>query len=260
MAVGAIAKPGMQGFLNVLSSGVVGGLVSSGMGGDFWQGFIGAEVAAGVSFAANVAAGAIARKSVKVLHYRNGQWSGPDTKVTSKNRFVNGILNRLDKAEKIAYMEMFVKKGIKEFDLVHVPTRGFWGDALRTYADKMGFTSSTAKQLAGIIKQAGPGTWYAHSYGGVAFTEAVRTIAAGGGTLSGQSVMFLAGANNRVAANYIMGRAGVTVTGYTGSWFDPVPNVVGMNSVNPLQWAVDILCTPLLFTPLSPHTHPPVNP
>jgi hypothetical protein len=42
-----------------MSGGVVGGLSSVAMGGDFWQGFTSAAVAAGVSLAANAVAGEI---------------------------------------------------------------------------------------------------------------------------------------------------------------------------------------------------------
>lgn len=151
------------------------------------------------------------------------------------------------------------KMDITEFDLVHIPTLGFARDLVRAMADKLGFTIETATQLASIIQGAGPGNLYCHSYGGVAFPEAVRTIAKGGGSLAGQSVTFLSGANNQWVTNSIMGRAGVTVGGYYGSWFDLVPNIVGLNSLNPIQWAVDILASPLLATRWSPHTYPPVE-
>jgi hypothetical protein len=195
--------------------------------------------------------------SISIFHYEDGEWS-PADEVISENRFVNGMNNTEQQAKDIAVIEMG-KMDITEFDLVHIPSLGFVSDLVRAASDKLGFTTATAMQLAAIIQQAGPGNWYCHSYGGVAFTEAVRTIANRGGTIAGQSVTFLAGANNRWVTNSIMGRAGVTVGGYYGSWFDLVPNIVGMNSLNPIQWAVNILASPFLATPWSPHTHPPVE-
>jgi hypothetical protein len=168
------------------------------------------------------------------------------------------MMNTVANAKDISVTEM-EKMDIAEFDLVHIPSLGFAGDLVRAMADKLGFTSQTAMQLAGIIQQAGPGNWYCHSYGGVAFSEAVRTIANGGGSLAGQSATFLAGANNRWVTNSIMGRAGMTAGAYHGSWFDLVPNIVGMNSLNPIQWAVNIMASPLLATRWSPHTYPPVE-
>jgi hypothetical protein len=104
MAVGAIAKPGMQGFLNVLSSGVVGGLVSSGMGGDFWQGFIGAGVAAGVSFAGMAIVNGIEESS----DVRTGSgFEGPSsdetqTEVTPTKHLPDA--STLPKGHRIAYL------------------------------------------------------------------------------------------------------------------------------------------------------------
>jgi len=123
----------------------------------------------------------------------------------------------------------------------------------------LGFTSSTAKELAEIIKNALPGNWYAHSYGGVAFTEAIRVLAKEGGVPSGQAVIFLVGANNHWVTNGIMRNAGVTVIGYHQSWFDAIPDIAGFNSLNPLQWAVDAAVSWSLFTRFSPHTYPPVE-
>ena len=195
--------------------------------------------------------------SIQIFHYADGNFTEA-SEVTSANRFINGMKNDVKQAQTISEVEMGKMK-ISEFDLVHIPTLGFVKDLVRALADKLGFTTQTAKQLAGIIQGAGPGNWYAHSYGGVAFAEAVRTITKGGGTLAGQSTTFLAGANNRWVTNSIMRGAGVSVRGYYGSWFDLVPNVVGLNSLNPIQWAVNIIASPLLATRWSPHTFPPVE-
>jgi hypothetical protein len=154
-----------------------------------------------------------------------------------------------------------LKLKISTFDLIYIPTLGKIGDPWRAGLDKMGFTTETAKELAGIIQNATPGNWYGHSYGGVAFAEAVRSIMKEGGAVpAGQSVTFLAGANNRWVTDNIMRNAGVTVREYTGSWFDVVYNVIGLNSLNPIQWAVDIALSPFLFTPFSSHSYPPINP
>jgi hypothetical protein len=58
-AIAANVPAAYQGVVNVLASGMVGGAISSAMGGNFWQGFTSAAVAAGVSLAANAVAGEI---------------------------------------------------------------------------------------------------------------------------------------------------------------------------------------------------------
>jgi hypothetical protein len=198
---------------------------------------------------------ALKKLGIKIYHYSNGAFSAPDTQITSSQRFINGMNCSLADAERISEHEMGEMK-ISEFDLVYIPSLGFANDLVRATADKLGFTTETAKALAGIIQQAGPGEWYAHSYGGVAFTEAVRFL--GDQVPAGQSVTFLAGANNQRVTASIMRNAGVNVREYTGSWFDLVPNIVGFNSLNPIQWGVDILVSWSFFTDWSPHTYPPV--
>jgi hypothetical protein len=193
---------------------------------------------------------------IKIYHYKNGEWSEADDEITSNKRFVNGINNTEDQAKRIALKEM-EKNGIREFDLVYIPTLGFLDDLIRALADKLGLTTQTANELAGIIRQTGPGDWYAHSYGGVAFAEAVRIL--GKDMSPGQSVTFLAGANNEWVTNSIMRDAGVNVRGYPNSWWDLVPHIVGLNSGNPIQWVANILASWTLATPWSPHTYPPVK-
>ena len=197
--------------------------------------------------------------AITIMHYEEGGWSGPTATVTSADRMITGINLTLQQAADKAFTVMVQQLGKCNFDLVYIKTLGFLKDCIRAVGDKLGFTSQAARELAGIIKQAGPGNWYAHSYGGIAFAEAVRTITAEGGTVSGQSVLFMAGANNQWATNRIMRKAGVGVGGYTGRWLDAVPNVVGLNSLNPVQYVIDILMIWHLFTPASTHSIPPVR-
>ena len=194
-------------------------------------------------------------RSIRIFHY-DGDWKSSDV-VTSEKRFINGMNNTEQQAKDISLVEM-TKMKISEFDLVHIPSLGFTNDLIRANKDKLGLTTETADQLSAIIRSAGPGEWYAHSYGGVAFAEAVRTLGRSN-VPAGQSITFLGAANNQMVTNRIMTRAGVHVSGYYGSWFDPVPNIAGLNSRDPLQWTINILALPFLATPWSPHTHPPVK-
>lgn len=195
--------------------------------------------------------------SVSVFKYDRGIWSSSGN-VAEQERFVNGMNNTEAEAKAISEVEMVQKQRIEVFNLVHIPSVGFVNDLVRAQRDKLGWTTDTAREMGEILVKAPPGNWYTHSYGGVAFAEAVRTLTLQGKWFAGTSVTFLAGANNERATSRIMMRAGVQVNGYTGSWFDPVPNLVGLNTINPLKWAANIIASPLLMTPYSPHTHPPV--
>ena len=199
------------------------------------------------------------KPTVQVYWYDGTKWYEA-TAVSFLNAFINGMNNPLDKAQAIAITE-FGKDGItKDFNLVYIPTLGFWKDVFRAIADKLGFTTSTAAQLAVVMQNAPRGThWFAHSYGAVAFAEAARVITKNGGSLAGDKVAFLAGANNPWVTSGILRGAGVKLigSGYYDSQWDFVPNVLGLHVVSPLQWVLDILNGWSLGTRWSPHHAPP---
>lgn len=169
--------------------------------------------------------------------------------------------NTVVDAQDIAHDVMRVKKEFSEFGLLHIPTLGFGRDLFRAGADKLGFTTDTARAVAAVMAMSkGGANWYAHSYGGVALAEGVRErLASGQGFPSGHTATFLAAANNQWATDRIMKQAGIDVRGYTGHWLDPVPNLVGLNTVNPFKILANVLFAPMLATPASVHTYPPVK-
>jgi hypothetical protein len=194
---------------------------------------------------------------VTISHYEKGEWSDNLSSVTAEKRYVNGQMNDLADAKDISLTEM-KKMNYFVFDLIHIPTLGLFRDLWRSIRDKLGFTTQTARELEVIMQAAPPGEWFGHSYGGVAIAEAVRTLNHSGARLDGNSVTFLAGANNPWVTNAIMGTAHVTVNGYYGSKLDLVSNLIGLQSLNPFVWAADILWSWTLMTRWSPHTYPPV--
>ena len=92
------------------------------------------------------------------------------------------------------------------------------------------------------------------------FSEAVRF---NGSDLSQNSVVFHAGANNRMVTNSILDEANINkqqpkqITIYQDSPWDFVPNVIGLNG-NPFEMLGSTLAIPLLFMgpTVSPHTLP----
>jgi RHS repeat-associated protein len=200
------------------------------------------------------------KPTVQVYVFDGKEWTAVDA-VGTPYAFINGMNNKLEDAEAIAITE-FGKDGItKDFNLVYIPTLGFWHDVFRAIADKLGFTTETAAQLAVVMQNAPRGThWFAHSYGGIAFVEAARVIIKNGGSLAGDSVAFLAGANNPWVTSGILRGAGVKLigSGYYDSQWDLVPNVLGLHVVSPLQWLADILNGWSLGTRWSPHHAPPM--
>ncbi|MFN7220363.1 MAG: hypothetical protein ACK5UX_06975 [Burkholderiales bacterium] len=182
------------------------------------------------------------------------------SQLNTKENFINGMMNTVTDAKDIAEKVMIAGKGFSEFGLLHIPSKGFGGDLARALMDKLGFTTETAKAVAGVMALTKTANWYAHSYGGVAVAEGIRAqVAAGREFPAGHTVTFLGAANNQWVTNGIMTQAGVQVNGYPAHWLDSVANLAGLNTPNPIKIIANVLAIPLLFTPYSVHTYPPVR-
>ncbi|MDX9945469.1 MAG: hypothetical protein RBS35_11850, partial [Azonexus sp.] len=206
------------------------------------------------------------------------QWNvvSKTDKVFTSEAGVNGILNDSDYApgllgyhiDKEQERQNLEKPGI--YTLFYNPTGGFLADGLETFQDKLSFLfgpSEVAKKLSGVlgaIQQDGKSVnWVAHSQGGAIFASAVDYY---GGTLSNNSVAFHAGANNQLVTDSILKNAGMNFDDkgkYQGNYWnspnDAVPNIIGLNTINPITWVRSILFIPTLFMgpESSPHTLPP---
>lgn len=175
--------------------------------------------------------------------------------VTTAYAYVNGITGTLQRHADLGGAHM--PEGVREFTLFNNPSYGFFADLVESALDKLGLSSRPARQLADIMEKqtlAGRSVqWIAHSQGGAIFAEAMRIADT---KLTGQSVSFHAGANNRAVTNRIAREAGVTVKGYFYSPLDLVPNVIGANG-NPITMLLSLIFSPTLwFERLSPHTKP----
>ena len=88
------------------------------------------------------------------------------------------------------------------------------------------------------------------------FSEAARVS---GGDLSNNTVAFHGGGNNQWVTNSIMQDTGVSVIDYRDHPFDPVPNLSGFNTFNPIKIIGSVLAIPLVGwggPRFSPHTLP----
>ncbi len=202
----------------------------------------------------------------------NGVWGLPTSvpKVKTSHAAVNGMLNGLKRASELMpdHIESAFGDQVDEFTLYHNPTDGFVGDLWESSRDKFGLTTSLAKELGLIlngIQQEGINVaWVVHSQGGAIFSEAVnyhnQTV---GTSLSRNSVKFHSGANNSWMTQRILSKAGIAKIGQDNNHpYDLVPNVIGLNTVNPVKWVGSVVTAPALSDtgPLkllkSPHTLP----
>ncbi len=195
----------------------------------------------------------------KVKRNAQGIWqvSGRVEKVTTRYAAVNGQSNNLAKASWLmgSHLE-YEFKNLQEYTLFHNPSIGGAGDTWESLRDKTGFTTPVTKKFAQILAEtqaAGNETsWVAHSQGGAIFAEGVRYLLNGqsswalnkfrlngirnpekGELLNKQSVAFHANANNNMRSKPLFERAGIKVIAIRANDYDLVPNVIGMNTLNP---------------------------
>ena len=195
----------------------------------------------------------------RVRKNNQGIWqvNGKAEKISTTYAAVNGQSNNLTKATWLmgAHLE-YEFKSLQEYTLFHNPSVGGIGDTWESFRDKMGITTVVtrhfAKVLADTQAQDNQTQWIAHSQGGVIFSEAVRYLLNGSsswmfhkGRLNGlrapekgklldkHSIAFHGSANNTLRSKPLFSRAGVTVLAIRSNDYDLVPNIIGMNTLNP---------------------------
>jgi hypothetical protein len=219
----------------------------------------------------------------KVKRNEQGIWlvSGKVKSVTTRYAAVNGQSNNLTKASWLmgSHLE-YEFKNIQEYTLFHNPSVGGVGDTWESFCDKMGFTTGVTKKFAQILAEtqaAGNETgWVAHSQGGAIFAEGVRYLLNGqsswafnkfqlngirnpdkGELLDKQSVAFHANANNNLRSKPLFARAGIKVLAIRANDYDIVPNLIGLNTLNPRKWMGSLIYSNHVFNGSavqSPHT------
>lgn len=219
----------------------------------------------------------------KIKRTEQGIWqvSGRVESVTTRYAAVNGQSNNLAKASWLmgSHLE-YEFKNLQEYTLFHNPSIGGAGDTWESLRDKIGFTTSVTKKFAKILAEtqaAGNETgWIAHSQGGAIFAEGVRYLLNGqssyalnklrlngirnpdkGELLNKQSVVFHANANNNLRSKPLFSRAGIKVLAIRANDYDMVPNLIGLNTLNPRKWIGSLVYSSHVFNgsvAQSPHT------
>ncbi len=219
----------------------------------------------------------------KVKRNEQGIWqiSSRVDSVTTRYAAVNGQSNNLAKASWLmgSHLE-YEFKNLQEYTLFHNPSVGGAGDTWESFRDKIGFTTGVTKKFAQILaatQAAGNETgWIAHSQGGAIFAEGVRYLLNGqsgtalnklrlngirhpekGELLNKQSVAFHANANNNFRSKPLFARAGINVLAIRANDYDMVPNLIGMNTLNPRKWIGSLVYSNHVFNgsvTQSPHT------
>jgi hypothetical protein len=154
---------------------------------------------------------------------------------------------------------------VTSFDLFYVANQGLLGGAVNALRDKLGLTTSLARDFAAVLQAAQasgqPTKVFAYSQGGAILAQAVNVVNASGvGLLSNVSVLCSGCPNNALVSGQIFAQGGIASVNvkYNSNLNDFVPNVVGFNTLNPVRLIGSLLSIPLLFapSPLNPHAYP----
>jgi len=219
----------------------------------------------------------------KIKRNEQGIWhvSNRVDTVTTRYAAVNGQSNNLAKAAWLmgSHLE-YEFKNLQEYTLFHNPSVGGVGDTWESLRDKIGCTTPVTKKFARILaatQVAGNETgWVAHSQGGAIFAEGVRYLLNGqsswalnkfqlngirspdkGELLNKQSVAFHANANNNFRSKLLFARAGIKVLAIRANDYDMVPNLIGLNTLNPRKLIGSLVYSNHVFkgsVAQSPHT------
>lgn len=168
--------------------------------------------------------------------------------------FTDGMMTSLQHAAELSY----VQTGQSVAYGFYNPTNGFWRDLLESFVEKMSPTSQLGNRLADVL-QATNGQWaeiVAHSQGSIILSNAMRTLALRGVTMSSSTVItYYGAAANRWLATALAHDIGIVGrVGGLDHYGDAVGNIVGFNTWNIGRVLASIFEVPLLFTNSSPHS------
>ena len=189
-----------------------------------------------------------------------GNWV-KDSKVSgidTSHAAVNGMLNNLNKATWLmgAHLDYEFGKGVmKEYTLFHNPSESFGSDLWESTLDKLGFSTDVTRKFSKVLqdsqKKGKEIKWIAHSQGGAIFAEGVRYFLNGNSSwaiaggfngifkdkkeidLSNHKVAFHGNVNNNFRSSFLFERAGIEVLAIRANDYDIVPNIFGLNTINP---------------------------
>lgn len=97
----------------------------------------------------------------------------------------------------------------------------------------------------------------AHSQGTMILNSALSDLRKEGKDMRGMNITYHGAAANVMLSKRLAGQIGANINVFKGHALDPVHNLVGMNTLNPLRMAGSLVASPLIFQgdrDLSPHS------
>jgi hypothetical protein len=135
------------------------------------------------------------------------------------------------------------------------------GDLGESTLQKLGLRTKVANSTRDLLRHFDLPTANvtSHSQGTMIANSALGDLRKEGKDMRGLQMNYHGAAANSLLSRALAHRIGAQVNEFTGHALDPVHNIVGMNTLNPLRIAGSVLAAPLVFSEdrnLSPHSKP----
>ena len=171
--------------------------------------------------------------------------------------WINGIANNPVRAAELGGYHT----GRKEFYMIHNPTGGMLGDLGESALQKLGLRTKVANSTRDLLRHFDlpSANVTAHSQGTMILNSALGDLSKEGKDMRGMNLNYHGAAANNLLSAGLARRVGAHIQNFQGHALDPVHNIVGMNTLNPLRIAGSVLAAPLLFNSdpdKSSHTKP----
>jgi RHS repeat-associated protein len=181
--------------------------------------------------------------------------SAKEVKNINAEIWINGMINNQDDAASLGLGHT----GKSEFYMIHNPTNGGGSDLIEECApQRLGFQSKVASTTRDILREFDLNSAHvtAHSQGTMILNKALRGLRDEKKNMVGMRLDYDGAAANVIGTKILAHQIGATIGRFEGHALDPVHNIIGMNTINPLRIAGSLIASPLLFKDrdTSPHS------
>jgi RHS repeat-associated protein len=181
--------------------------------------------------------------------------SAKDIKTRNATIWVNGMANNEKNAAELGLFHT----GKSEFYMIHNPSNGGLSDFGECSLQKLNLRTKVADSTRDILRQFDlkAANVTAHSQGTMILNSALSDLRKEGKDMRGMNITYHGAAANVMLSKRLARQIGANINVFKGHALDPVHNLVGMNTLNPLRMAGSLIASPLIFQgdrDLSPHS------
>jgi hypothetical protein len=193
-------------------------------------------------------------KTGEVLEKKPVTSSAKDNSIKNATIWINGMANNSDRAAELGWFHT----GKSEFYMIHNPSNGGTKDVGECAPQRLGFETKVASTTRDLLWQFDlrSANVTSHSQGTMILNKALSGLRKEGKDMRGMHLSYDGAAANILASKLLAHRIGAIIDRFEGHALDPVHNIVGMNTLNPLRIAGSLIASPMLFMDrdTSPHS------